>query len=113
MIPPEVVLGGGSSRGGAGWWFLQRWCWVVVPPGIVGSSVLGGERQGGGHSEDLRQHVAELVEHLIRDGLWTTEGDRLRVRGHHISKNTEPQKHLADAEDMGKQAHKMPAFEQL
>lgn len=30
------------------------------------ASVLGGgERQGGGDTEDLRQHVAQLVEHLV------------------------------------------------
>lgn len=30
------------------------------------ASVLGGgERQGGGDAEDLRQHVAQLVEHLV------------------------------------------------
>lgn len=32
-------------------------------------SVLWGERQGGGDTEDLRQHVAQLVEHLLWDTL--------------------------------------------
>lgn len=39
------------------------------------ASVLrGGERQRGGDAEDLRQHVAQLVEHLVGDCLGTHGG---------------------------------------
>lgn len=37
--------------------------------GPVSPSAFGGEREGGGDTEDLRQHVAQLVEHLLRDTL--------------------------------------------
>ena len=40
------------------------------------TSVFGGQREGGGDTEDLGQHVAELVEHLVGDTLWKTQTRR-------------------------------------
>lgn len=42
---------------------------IVVPP--YPSVLWGGESEGGGDTEDLRQHIAQLVEHLIWNSLPT------------------------------------------
>lgn len=39
-------------------------------------SAFGRERESGGDSEDLRQHVAQLVEHFLRDTLANEAEDR-------------------------------------
>lgn len=41
----------------------------------------GGERQRGGDAEDLRQHVAQLVEHLVGDCLAMQRGQTDRKEG--------------------------------